>query len=212
MGFYPVTLDLSGKVCLVVGGGQVAERKVRSLLACDAVVRLVSPDLTPILRDLADGNKVCYKPDRYQISDLDDVFIVICATGDSEINKRVAADCAARNLPVNLVDQPESCSFFVPSVLRRGDLTVAVSTGGKSPLLARKLRESMEQSYGEQYGEFLELLSQFRRIVLRDIKDQDLKRDILEDMVSADILALVRDNRMERIKERLNSAYLNSGA
>lgn len=212
MGFYPVTLDLGGKLCLVVGGGSVAERKVKSLLACDALVRLVSPELTPLLRDLGGGSSVEIRLGCYRESDLDGVALVVCATDDSGINRLVATDCTARNLPVNVVDQPELCSFFVPAVVRRGDLTIAVSTGGKSPLLARRIREDLEHSYGEQFGEFLELLSQYRQKVLREIPEQGKKRDTLENMVSAEILALLTDNRLERIKERLNSAYHNGRA
>ncbi|MCL2766384.1 MAG: bifunctional precorrin-2 dehydrogenase/sirohydrochlorin ferrochelatase [Peptococcaceae bacterium] len=212
MGFYPITLDLGGKSCLVVGGGAVAERKVGSLLACDALVRLVSPELTPVLRDLVADNKVSARFGCYTVSDLDGVVLVVCATDNREINRQVAADCTARNLPVNVVDQPELCSFLVPAVVRRGDLTIAVSTGGKSPLLARKIRESLEQSYGEQYGEFLDLLSRYRRGVLEKIPDEKKKRDILEQMVSAEIFALLEENRMDQVKERLDSAYHNGGA
>ena len=208
MGFYPVALDLSGKLCLVVGGGVVAERKVGSLLLCDAVVRLVSPDLTPGLADLSARGRLIVRQGAYQTSDLDGVFLVVCATGDPATNRLLAADCTDRNLLLNVVDQPELCGFIVPAVLKRGDLTIAVSTGGKSPLLARKLREKLERDFGEQYGEYLELIAQLRQKVLRESRDPEKKLEFLEYMVSEDVLALLSDNRLDLIKERLEGAHL----
>ena len=203
MGFYPVALDLSGKLCLVVGGGVVALRKVRALLFSDAVVRLVSPDLTPELRELQTQSKLKYRSGYYQTTDLDGVFLVICAAGDPATNRQVAADCAARNLPLNVVDQPELCGFLVPAVVRRGDLTIAVSTGGKSPLLARKLRERLERDFSPQYGEYLDLLAEARQRTLNSVRDPAKKRDILEDLVSPEILTLLAENRLDLVKERI---------
>jgi precorrin-2 dehydrogenase/sirohydrochlorin ferrochelatase len=137
---------------------------------------------------------------------------VVCATDDKELNGRIATDCAPRNLLVNAVDQPELCNFLVPAVVRRGDLTIAVSTGGKSPLLARRLREELEGRYGEQYEEYLDLLAELRRQVLRQAPEAREKQEILESLVSGEILALLRDNRMEQVKERLNSAYRSGGS
>jgi len=208
---YPISLDLFQKICLVVGGGQVAERKVRSLLECGAGVKLVSPEITPGLRKLAAEGRIIYRAGSYHDGDLTGVFLVIGATDREEVNRRVADDCAGRNLIVNIVDDPAKCSFFVPAVVRRGALTIAVSTGGKSPMLARKIREELERAYGPQYGEFLELLGQLRKKVIKNETSEHKKMNRLEELLSEEILDLLKAGSLELVKERLQSAYRGSG-
>ncbi|MCL6638539.1 MAG: bifunctional precorrin-2 dehydrogenase/sirohydrochlorin ferrochelatase [Firmicutes bacterium] len=208
---YTISLDLSGKLCLVVGGGQVAERKVRSLLECGAGVKVVSPGLSPGLRALAAEGRIDYREGPYVTADLDGVFLVIGATDREEVNRRVADDCAARNLVVNIVDDPGKGNFFVPAVVRRGDLTIAVSTGGRSPMLARKIREELERAYGPQYGDFLEILGRLREKVIENESDENRKTEILERFVSEEILGLLKAGRLETVKERLESAYRGCG-
>ena len=212
MGYYPVFFDLRGKLCLVVGGGRIAERKVASLLDSGARVLVVSPELTPVLEGLKARGAISHRSGKYQQSDLAGVFLVICAVNDKNINQNIAADCNENNLPVNVVDQPDLCSFFVPAVMRRGDLTLAVSTGGKSPLLARRMKEELENRYGDHYGEFLDMLAAHRQVVIRQVKDESKKKEILEKMVTDEVLDLLRDNLMEQVKERLRSAYHHGGA
>jgi precorrin-2 dehydrogenase/sirohydrochlorin ferrochelatase len=191
----------------VVGGGQVAERKVHSLLECGASVTVVSPSLTPVLAKLAKEDKLVYRRGYYITSDLDGVFLVIGAANREEVNRQVADDCAARNLIVNIVDDQTKGNFFVPAVVRRGDLSIAVSTDGKSPMLARKIREDLERTYGAPFGEFLELLGNLRQEVIRSVAGQDLKREILENLVDDEILSLLKEGCLERVKERFQSAY-----
>lgn len=212
MGHYLVSLELDGRLCLVIGGGQVAERKVCTLLACGALVHIVGPELTPLLRDIVEAGRAVYRQARYSPADLNDVFLVICATDDKEVNRQVAEDCAARNLLVNVVDEPEKCSFFVPAVVKRGELSLAVSTGGKSPLLARKLREELETTYGPQYGIYLDLLADLRKEVINNVSDKTQKKEILERMVADEILDALRCGRIDLVKERLDSAYRSSRA
>lgn len=211
MGYYFITLDLQEKLCLVVGGGLVAERKVNSLLACGAVVRVVSPDLTPGLRAMVASGGIIYRQGRYRPPDLEGVFLVISAAGDENVNRQVAEDCSKRNLPVNVVDDPGKCSFLVPAVVRQGALAIAVSTGGKSPLLARKIREELALTYGPQYGEFLDMVADLRQEVIRHISDDQKKKIILEQMVSDEILADLKRCRMDLVKERVWHAYRGSG-
>lgn len=209
---YLISLDLTDRECLVVGGGQVAERKVRSLLECGARVRVVSPEITPGLKALAEEGRIAYRPGFYRASDLEGVFLVIGSTDREEVNSQVAGDCSARNLLVNIVDDPARGNFFVPAVLRRSSLTIAVSTGGKSPMLARKIREEMENTYGPQYGEFLDMLGALREEVIRSVADGEKKRDILESLVDDTVLSLLREGRMDMLKERLLSAYRGGGS
>ena len=211
MRHYPVSLVLSDKLCLVVGGGRVAERKVNSLLDCGARVQMVCPELTPNLDKMAALGKINYRRGTYQTSDLAGVFLVVCAVNNKEVNQRIAADCAERNLLVNVVDQPDLCNFIVPAIMRRGDLTMAVSTGGKSPLLARHFRKELEKGYGVQYEEYLDLLGELRQKVIHQVTDEEKKMEILAGMVSPEILVLVQENRLDLIKERLNSAYRDGG-
>lgn len=208
---YTISLDLFQKDCLVVGGGQVAERKVRSLLECGARVKVISPEITPGLGKLAAEGLILYREGFYQDIDLTGVFLVIGATDSEEVNRRVADDCAARNLVVNIVDDPGKGNFFVPAVVRRGALTIAVSTEGKSPMLARKIREELERAYGPQFSEFLELLGQLRERVINNETSEQKKRNLLEELVSEEILDLLKEGRLELVKERLHSAYRGSG-
>lgn len=209
---YFVSLNLTGKTCLVVGGGQVAERKVHTLLECGARVVVVSPSITPGLAKLAGEDKLVYRQGYYMDSDLDGVFLVIGAANREEVNRQVADDGAVRNLIVNIVDDQSKGNFFVPAVVRRGGLTIAVSTDGKSPMLARKIREDLEKTYGAVFGEFLELLGDLRQEVIRNVADQDLKRGILENLVDDEIISLLKEGCLERVKERMHSAYRSGRA
>lgn len=211
-GRYSISLDLKDKQCLVVGGGLVAERKVRSLLECGASVRVVSPKISPGLTILAEEGKITYRPGYYRTSDLEGTFLVIGSTDQETVNQQVADDCFARNLIVNIVDDPTKGNFFVPAVVRRGSLTIAVSTGGKSPMLARKIREELEKTYGPQYEEFLDMLGDLREDVIRNVSSQDEKREILENLVDDMVLSLLKEGRMDLVKERVLSAYRGSGA
>ena len=166
---YPINLILKGKVALVVGGGSVAERKVRGLLPCEAQVVLVSPAVTETLAKLNSEQKIDWRKKRYDCFDMTGVDIVFASTNDDKVNQQVYRDAVGFRLPVNVADQPEYCTFFLPSVLRRGPLSIAVSTEGASPLLARRIRESMEACFEEAYGDYIELLASKRPIVLERI-------------------------------------------
>lgn len=204
---YFISVDLTGKTCLVVGGGQVAERKVHSLIECGARVVVVSPSITPGLKKLLENDKLVYRKGYYSVSDLEGVFLVIGAANREEVNRQVADDCEARNLIVNIVDDQTKGNFFVPAVVRRGDLAIAVSTEGKSPMLARKIREDLEKTYGASFGEFLELLGNLRQEVIQNVTSQELKKKILENMVDSEILSLLKEGYLDKAKERLHNAY-----
>ncbi len=211
-GRYLVSLDLNNKRCLIVGGGSVAERKAQTLLECGACVCLVSPDITPLLELMVQEGKIIYRKGCYCSSDLAGVFLVIGASGREDVNRQVADDCLTRNLIVNIVDDPAKGNFFVPATFRRGSLEFAVSTGGKSPLLARKIREELERAYGEQYGEFLDMLGGIRKDIIQNVADPEKKKKILETLVDERVLGLLKEGRMDLVKEMLLSAYRGSGS
>lgn len=188
----------------------MAERKVRSLLECGASVRVVSPEITPGLKILAGEGRIFYRQGYYLASDLEGVFLVIGSTDQEPVNRQVAEDCASCNIIVNIVDDPAKGNFFVPAVVRRGSLTIAVSTDGKSPMLARKIREELEKHYGPQYGEFLDMLGELREAIIRNVADNEKKREILEKLVDDMVLGLLKEGKMDMVKERVLSAYRGS--
>jgi precorrin-2 dehydrogenase / sirohydrochlorin ferrochelatase len=163
---YPLFALIEDRACLVVGGGAVGERKVQDLLAAGARVTLVSQALTPRLAELAAQGRVHFIQDDFSPRHLDGMMLVVGATDNHQVNREVSAAAQARNLLVNIVDAPELCTFIVPAQVRRGLLTIAVSTGGASPALARQVREELEQRFGPEYGRYLRLLQAVRHRVL----------------------------------------------
>ncbi len=209
-GRYFISLDLTGKKCLVVGGGQVAERKVRSLLDCNACVYVVSPEISPGLKSLVERGSIFYRRGCYRSLDLEDAFLVIGSTSNEDVNRQVAEDCSVRNIVVNIVDDPTKGNFFVPATVSRGFLNIAISTSGKSPLFARKIREELEIRYGPHYGDFLDMLGSLREDIIGRISDPEKKKAVLESLVDDETLGLLKNKQMDLVKERLLSAYRGS--
>ncbi|ADG81997.1 precorrin-2 dehydrogenase/sirohydrochlorin ferrochelatase family protein [Thermincola potens] len=208
--FYPIYLNLRNKKCLVVGGGKVAERKVRSLLECGARVYVVSPEVTPALEQLAWEGAITFVRRTYTTTDLEGSFLVIGATDDEKTNQRIADDCFERNMLVNIVDDPPKCNFIVPAVVRQGALSISISTDGNSPVLARKIKEKLKQEYGPEYAKFLEIMGDLRRKIISSVPDESVRRQMFEDLVNSDIINLIKEGNEEKIKERINHV-LNRG-
>lgn len=159
----PIFIKLKDKKCLVVGGGQVAERKVDFLLASQADVTVVSPDLTKALQLYTRSEKIVYHARKFRQADMDDVFLVIAATDDNETNRAIYRLAEESNRLVNVVDVPEWCNFYVPSVYQQGDLKIAISTNGKAPALARYIREGLQKLFPERIARDIEELDRLRR-------------------------------------------------
>jgi precorrin-2 dehydrogenase/sirohydrochlorin ferrochelatase len=202
MSYYPIHVDLRGRKCLVIGGGKVAERKVRSLITCEAEITLVSPEVTTGLKDLIEKKKLLYLQKKYQESDLDQAFLVIAATDQSEVNRQIYRDALRRNLLVNVVDSPECCNFIIPAFVKRGDLLLSVSTGGKSPALAGKIRKKWEGEFGEEYQLFLEVLGELREKIQGHIQDPLLRKKLIHQILDSDLLDLLRQGDFESARER----------
>ncbi|MEW5913408.1 MAG: bifunctional precorrin-2 dehydrogenase/sirohydrochlorin ferrochelatase [Thermodesulfobacteriota bacterium] len=162
MPYYPALLDLSGRLVLLVGGGQVAARKIASLIEAGARVRLVAPELAPETLAAAGKPGVELRQRGFEAADMEGAALVISATDDQALNRAVAAEAGKRGLFVNVVDVPELCSFIVPAVLRRGDLVVAMSTSGASPAAAARLRRDLEQRLGPEWALYLRILKAVR--------------------------------------------------
>lgn len=160
--YYPIFMNLNRLPILVVGGGNVAFRKVQTLLHHGALVRIVSPRLVPELRELIDEKTCLWKEKDYSTEDIKDAMLVFSCTEIEEVNAQVSRDAKANYRPVNVVDDPEKCSFIVPSIMEQGDLKIAVSTGGSSPIVARQVRAELETFYGNEMAEYLTLLKNWR--------------------------------------------------
>ena len=160
--YYPVYLNVKGRKCTVIGGGQVAYRKVVNLLECGAKVEVISPELCPELSGLAVGKEIKVSNREYLSGDLKGVFVAIAATDSSIINQQVAAEARDKSVLVNVVDDARYSDFIAPSIVRRGEITIAVSTSGQSPALARKLRTKLEKEFGEEYAQLGRLLGEVR--------------------------------------------------
>jgi precorrin-2 dehydrogenase len=161
--YFPVFLDLRGRRCLVVGGGEIGERKTRALLECGARVTIVSPVLTPGLAALAASGGLVHRARPFVRSDPRGCALAVAATGDPRVDRVVAAAARRWRALVNVVDRPQHCDFIVPAVLRRGELQIAVSTGGRSPAIAREIRRRLERGFGPEYGELISRAGEARR-------------------------------------------------
>jgi len=160
--YYPIFLNIRGKKCVVVGGGQVALRKVEALLDHGARVEVISPELCPELNTLAETREMAVRRKPYEPGDLTAALIVIAATDEHSINLEVVKEASITGILVNVVDDPRNSNFIVPSCLRRGDITVAVSTAGRSPALARKIRTRLEKDLEEEYAALAVLVDEVR--------------------------------------------------
>jgi siroheme synthase-like protein len=209
--YYPVFLDLKGKKCVVVGGGSVAERKVGTLLEYQASVTVISPKLSPGLQKLAERNDIQTIRRQYRSSDLKDAFLVIAATDKEAVNSAVAKQGTQHRALVNVVDVPKDSSYIVPSVLRRGDITIAIGTAGKSPALARKLRSTLELVVPLEYASVLNIVSEVRQELAR--RQITVDGDTWQRCLDIDfLLEMVKKGQLEEARERLLAELLNTEA
>jgi siroheme synthase-like protein len=195
-------LDLAGKPVVVVGGGVIALDKVELFLKFGAAVTVVSPDLHADLQACLVGGRIQHISRPYQAGDLDGAVIAVGATDDREVNRRVAADARAAGLPVNVVDTPAECTFIVPSVVVRDDMVIAVSTGGASPALAKRMRRDLEARYGPAYGEFVGLLRETRARLMREGASFPDRQAFFECALAGDTLDLVDRGDLGAVRAR----------
>jgi len=192
MRYYPVGLDIKGRACLVVGGGQVGTRKVKTLLQCGAAVTVVSPRATQTLADLAGQGRITWKKRAYRASDQQGAFLVIGATDEEALNHAVFEHAERAGRLCNIADQPERCNFVLPSIVRQGDLTIAISTAGKSPAFAKFMRRKMQEQFGPEYGTFLNLMGAIRRNLLAETHAPEAHKPIFEELIERELLELIR--------------------
>lgn len=213
---YPLFADLAGEPVTVVGGGAVAERKVCTLLEHGARVTFVAPEATPVLAGLAAEGSVAWVRREYEPGDLADALLVVCATDDTAVNESVYAEAQGRHQLVNVVDVPALCNFIVPSVLRRGRLQIAVSTGGASPSAAREIRRSLEREFPDYWEDYLDLMAELRCIIKsRVMGPMERRAPLYEAVQSSDLLDRIAAGERpdaEQVYRTLVEPLLEGGA
>lgn len=198
---YPVNLDVERRKCVVVGGGNVAEKKVLGLLECGADVSVISPHLVANLKELSDKRVIKYLKRAYKPGDLKGAYLVVASTNSHKVNRRVGEEARRLGILVNVVSAPSLSDFAVPAVLRRGEFMLTVSTSGKSPALSRRLRMELEDAFGDEYEAFTEILGRIRKR-FRDISPENRKRMYTE-VAMSNIPLLLREKRLKEAEREL---------
>lgn len=205
MKYYPIFLDLKGRRVLVFGGGKVAERKIRTLLSSGAAIILISPTTTPQIRRWAQQGRIQLKRRSYRSSDIRRASLVIATTDNPLTQKSISSHAHKQRIPINVVDCPELCSFISPATINRGSLTIAISTSGKSPALAQRLRKELSKEIRSAYGELLGLLGSVRKQILMEVPSLAKRRQLFHKLVQSDILDLLKKKKRNEAKKRLAS-------
>lgn len=202
---YPVCLEISDKLCVVVGGGSVAERKILGLLTAGAQVRVISPQLTGTLAQLADDGRIEWLERGYAQGDLTGALLIFAATNSREVQEAVFREADRAGQLVNVIDAPTRCSFHVPAVVKRGDLTLAVSTGGKSPAVAAMVRKQLAENFGEEYGLLLDLISRLREQVLTGEGNSSERKILFQNILHDDIVHWIKSGQRDLLRKHLRA-------
>jgi uroporphyrin-III C-methyltransferase/precorrin-2 dehydrogenase/sirohydrochlorin ferrochelatase len=206
MQYFPMFFKLEGRPCLVVGGGDVAARKVSLLVRAGGKVTVIAPELCDSLQGRLNADEIQFEQKNFDTVNISNFSLVIAATDDKSVNRSISELAQQNNIPVNVVDQPESCSFVVPSIIDRSPVQVAVSTGGASPVLARLLRARLETMIPSAYGKLASLMEDFRDKVKQQFKDPDKRRYFWEKVVQGPIAEMVFSGKEEAAREAMHSA------
>ncbi len=203
MKYYPVNLDIRNRKCMVVGGGTVGTRKVMTLLNCGAKVTVVSSDVAEKLQELSDSDAIKLEKRPFQISDLDQMFLVIGATDNPELNRQIHAEAERLGMLCNIADRPEDCNFILPAIVNRDDLIIAISTSGKSPAFAKKIRKDLEKVFGTEYAEFLKLMGEIRNKLLSEDHEPEAHKHLFEQLIKRDLVKMIKDRNIAAVNSLL---------
>ena len=211
---YPLNVDLSGRSLILVGGGKVAERKVRGILSAgtETSICVIAPKITMVLQEHAAAGRLCWKQACYADGMLEGAFLVYAATDLREVNAAVAAEAKRRGIPVNVIDDPAASTFQVPASIHRGELILSVSTAGGSPALSRAIRMELEEMYPSAFGMWLERVSCLRVELQECISSSSARTRFWHTALRPDILTMVRHGAMEKAEVELRNAALDFGA
>ena len=206
--FYIACLRLTGRRCVVVGGGDVGLEKVEGLLACDADATLIAPDAIAPLRELADEGSIAWERRPYATGDLEATFMVVAATSDTDVNIRVFEDAERRAMLVNVVDVPPLCNFILPAIVRQGPLAIAISTAGASPALAKRLKREIGAVYGEPYARLAIILNDARGWAKATLPTYRDRKEFFESIVNGDPdpIQLLRDGDAAAVRDLVVAA------
>jgi len=212
MKYYPVNLDIRNRNCLVVGGGDVGTRKVMTLLDCGARVVVVSPAVTEKIEELSNKGLIKLERRGFKPTDLDQMFLVIGATDNPELNQQIHTGAERLGMLCNIADRPEVCNFILPAIVNRGDLIIAISTSGKSPAFAKKMRKDLEKKFGTEYAEFLTLMGGIRTKLLSEDHEPEAHKHLFENLIKRDVVNLIKQRDIAVINsllfEILGEGYL----
>lgn len=201
--FYPVYMNLRGKRVVVIGGGEVAERKIESLLGTGASIIAISPEITARLLVLATGRQIELHRRRYMTGDCRDAAFVFSATDDNELNRAIFEEAHKEGALINTADEPVLCDFIMPAVVRRGDIAIAISTGGASPGLAARLRARIARLIGPEYAALAKLLSEARPDIRRRLPDQNDRKALQYRIIDSDIMKYLKRDDIQGAQRRL---------
>ncbi|MBU1168562.1 MAG: bifunctional precorrin-2 dehydrogenase/sirohydrochlorin ferrochelatase [Proteobacteria bacterium] len=205
MKYYPVCLNIKGRQCLVIGGGSVGTRKAETLFRCGASVTVISPDISDGLQSMAGANKIVLEIRDYDPQDLEGMFLVFCATNNMSLNQRIAGDAEQRGILCNSADLPEESDFILPSLVERGDLTIAISTAGTSPAFAKKLRKDLSEQFGQEYADFLALMGIIRKKLLAEAHDPQAHKRLFEQLIGSKLLEMLKEKNQEAVHDLLQA-------
>lgn len=203
MRYYPVFMDIKDKHCLVVGGGKVGARKTATLLKCGALVTVVSQVLSSAFDKLSHAS-LTLKPKPYEPDDVSGMFFVFAATDNAKLNQSVKEDAARLNILCNIADSPDQSDFILPSIVQRGDLILGISTSGKSPAAAKRIRQELDLNFGEEWGPFLTFMGKLREKLLASGHAPDAHKKIFHTLMDKGVLELIKHHEDHKIDEILN--------
>lgn len=199
MNDYPAFIDLKNKKAVVVGGGKVSERKVRSLVKAGASVKIISPVITANLEKLKEKGQVTHIRRNYRKGDLRDAFVVIAGTSSKEINSGIARDAGYL---VNVVNSPAEGNYIVPSLVRRGSLSIAISTGGTSPAVSKAVRKEIEGYFGMEFARYLSFIEQVRKKAVKQISDNKKREKFLKSLASEKAFRILRNKGLSELSRK----------
>jgi len=203
MRYYPVNLDIQNRKCLVVGGGDVGTRKVMTLLECGATVVVVSPAVTAKIEELSNNALIKLEKRGFKPTDLHQMFLVVGATNNPELNRQIHTGAERLGMLCNIADRPEVCNFILPAIVNRGDLIIAISTSGKSPAFAKKIRKDLEKEFGTEYEEFLKLMGRIRNKLLSQDHEPEVHKPLFENLIQRNLVKMIKDRDIAAVDSLL---------
>ncbi|MEM7586590.1 MAG: bifunctional precorrin-2 dehydrogenase/sirohydrochlorin ferrochelatase [Acidobacteriota bacterium] len=203
--YYPVYLDLDDRLVVVLGGGEVAEEKVDGLLAAGAAIRVIAPQLNPGLQRLVTQGRVEHISRSYREGDLQGAFLVVSERLGEAVHRRIWAEAERHGIPLNVQDETDYCSFIAAALFRRGDLAITISTSGKAPALAARLRQRFERELGDHYARFLEWAGRLRKPLAERFPSFETRRELWYQLVDSEVLELLRKGEDRKALQRMTA-------